>query len=123
MRKIFLSVLALLMTGIMCFTASGCVTEQPISFTSAFDTEKTLIPGGVETCTYDVSLQKDYNDELAASNSLQSIMDYSAVGTFTTTLEMVNADKDSDVQWKGSNLKDYDIKTLHSSILTSSINL
>ncbi len=123
MRKIFLSVLSCLMTVILLFTVAGCATEQSVSFTNAFDTEQALAPGGMEVCTYDVTLQKDYNEELAASSSLQNMMQYSAVGTFTTQLEMLNADKESEEQWQGSNLKDYDIKTVYKYTTTMSLTL
>ena len=113
MKKIILSIISAIMAVALLFTVTGCSTETELYFNNFYDSEYPLTAGYTETCTYDLTLNQSFNDELKKNETLNSVLNEISVvsGSYTTRLSVTPAIKGSNEQWKGSDISEIsDIK-------------
>lgn len=94
MKKKFLSILALFVAVSMLL--GGCSGAMPLSFTGAFygSTNNPEV-GYNETVSYSVEYVDDYDGLIKDSNITDELIKFSADGTFTTQLTVLNKLPDS----------------------------
>ncbi|MBQ8196861.1 MAG: hypothetical protein IJZ73_02240 [Clostridia bacterium] len=106
MKKFRIAVLSVITACALLLTGTGCKKDSELYFSNAFDTEYSLSAGYTETCVYDLTVDKNFNDELKKADKLNGIVNDISVmsGSYVTRLSVTPAVSGSAEQWKGSDI-------------------